>query len=91
MQVVSAEAPALGGSAAGVALKVTDLPPSVHDARPLVDAFAEVSLLQAFRCSPSVCQVPPPPPPFLWPDSGLASCRVCDCTQTGSALRMHTA
>ena len=56
-QVLRAEAPALGRSVSGVALKVTDLPATVHDGSALLDVFSEVALLQSFAASPSVCQV----------------------------------
>jgi len=56
-QVLRAEAPALGHDSAGVALKVTDLPATVHDGHALVDVFSEVALLQAFASNPAVCQV----------------------------------
>jgi len=55
--VLRADAPALGHGAAGVALKVTDLPSTVHDGYALADVFSEVALLQSFASSPSVCQV----------------------------------
>lgn len=62
-----AEAPALGRPETGVALKVTDMPSSVHDGHALVDAFSEVTLLESFAQSPSVCQVSIPgfPPVVL--------------------------
>lgn len=55
--VMRAEAPALGRPETGVALKVTDMPSSVHDGHALVDAFSEVTLLESFAQSPSVCQL----------------------------------
>lgn len=56
-QVLRAEAPALGRPETGVALKVTDMPTSVHDGHALVDVFSEVTLLESFAHSPAVCQV----------------------------------
>jgi hypothetical protein len=56
-QVLRAEAPALGRPETGVALKVTDMPSSVHDGHALVDVFSEVTLLESFARSPAVCQV----------------------------------
>ncbi len=56
-QVLRAEAPALGRPETGVALKVTDMPSSVHDGHALVDVFSEVTLLESFAHSPAVCQV----------------------------------
>ena len=40
-----------------MALKVTDMPSSVHDGHALVDVFSEVTLLESFAHSPAVCQV----------------------------------
>lgn len=57
LQVLRAEAPALGRPETGVALKVTDMPASVHDGHALVDTFSEVGLLESFSQAPSVCQV----------------------------------
>jgi hypothetical protein len=56
-QVLRAEAPALGRPETGVALKITDMPSSVHDGHALVDVFSEVALLESFAQSPAVCQV----------------------------------
>jgi len=55
--VLRAETPALGRPETGVALKITDMPASVHDGHALVDAFSEVTLLESFTQAPSVCQV----------------------------------
>ncbi len=62
VQVLRAEAPALGRPETGVALKVVDMPASVHDGHALADAFSEVALLESFERSPSVCQVWGPHP-----------------------------